>query len=440
MGDPNQLQPTVLEQSCKKHGFGESWLGRVYKLDKSKVHLLDTQYRMDPVILQFPNKRFYESRVMSGENVQNREPQVFAPFLFFDTQGRGREESDKTFSFRNSYEIAVIKDLLKQDPDIVAIIEAHLDARIIIITPYKSQAKHLREMCGPLKMNIEVSTVDAFQGQEGDIVILSTVRTKQVGFVDDKQRLNVALTRAKRVLRVVGDKAFFEGLPNGSTLRALAVYASKAEFTVKTKIQRIAASPPDLSIHTTWKITLTQRFHGEMALLSQSHKNISLNTLFSLALPDLNACGSRVTEKEGWHVSWLKGYSKDLRVIWIVRDYDGVGIIEAHHAGTPESCLRFRQKNHTVPYGSRSPRADMLGVVSKDVPSNEKGKMFSSWLLDSHLQDAILFGKLDDFPLSKIQLDPPQERVARSPPPLLIESRSGTGKTLVNNQMSSIVF
>jgi AAA domain len=456
MGDPKQLRPTVLEPACSSAGYGESWLGRVYKIHPSKMHLLDTQYRMDPAILRFPNQRFYSKRIKSGDNVKVRCPPVENPFLFIDTQGRGREERDETLSYRNSYEIAVIRDVLKNDSDIAGILRANPHSRIIIITPYKAQVALLQEMGRSLKfINPEVSTVDAFQvcappekpasirtdskfffefvhfqGQEGDIVILSTVRTKRVGFVDDGQRLNVALTRAKRVLRVVGDRNFFMNLHAGSTLRALATYATNAESFQATKMRSIPTCPPDLSIQTRWKITLTQRFHHAMGSLPKRSRHVLLNTLFALALPDLNALGSPVVEKEGWHTSHHRGFP-DMRVIWVARNHEGVGIVEAHFGGTRDECLRFRQINHLPPDGCCAPISDMSGVVTNHLPPPEIGRMLASWSLDRHLQNAILSNNVIDLPLSMIQLDPPQERIARSPPPLLIESRSGTGKTLV---------
>lgn len=120
-----------------------------------------------------------------------------------------------------------------------------------------------------------------------------------------------------------------------------------------------------------------------------------------------------------------------MRVIWVARNHDGVGIVEAHFGGTRDQCLRFRQINHMPPDGCCAPRSDMSGVVISEMPPPENGRMFVSWSLDSHTQHAILSDNIVDLPLSMIQLDPPQERIARSPPPLLIESRSGTGKTLV---------
>jgi len=103
------------------------------------------------------------------------------------------------------------------------------EASVIIITPYKGQMELLLEQVQlpkGSKASIAINTVDAFQGQEGDVVILSTVRTKRAGFVNDAERINVALTRAKRVLRVVGEFSFFRQLAPNTPLRALADHGS----------------------------------------------------------------------------------------------------------------------------------------------------------------------------------------------------------------------
>ena len=122
---------------------------------------------MDPAILRFPNQRFYSKRIKSGDNVKIRHPPVNNPFLFIDTQGRGSEERDDTLSFRNSFEIAVIRDILKNDADIASILGANPQARVIIIAPYKAQVKLLQDMCRSLTLNLDVSTVDAFQVSTG---------------------------------------------------------------------------------------------------------------------------------------------------------------------------------------------------------------------------------------------------------------------------------
>jgi AAA domain len=195
VGDHKQLPSTVIDPSCTAAGYGRSWLGRIVQLLPGHVHLLDTQYRMDPQILRFPNQNFYKSRILSGESVMGRTPLVEKPFLFLDTDRKGREEQND-MSWQNMFEVTAIKVLLVTDPDVQrCLTESSVPARVIVITPYKAQAKRLKEALDTLKRvkNLEIATVDSFQGQEGDIVIVSTVRTHRVGFVDNPQRLNVAL-------------------------------------------------------------------------------------------------------------------------------------------------------------------------------------------------------------------------------------------------------
>lgn len=144
----------------------------------------------------------------------------------------------------------MITSLLYQDADIMAALKANPKARILIITPYKAQVKLLNESVLTKKgrqRSIEVSTVDAFQGQEADIVVLSMVRTQRVGFIDDQCRINVAMTRAKRILRVVGDLQFFRRQPKESILNELARFSEANNWSIITSIQPDAWSPPNWS-------------------------------------------------------------------------------------------------------------------------------------------------------------------------------------------------
>lgn len=183
VGDPKQLPPTVINQTCSKMGYGVSWLERTYYEMPKQVHLLNIQYRMDISILEFPNRRFYNRQIMSGDNVVGREPHVENPIMFVGTEGRGREER-KQFSWINIYEAVVIKSLLNTDNDIVTLRNSSPNCRTIIISPYRAQVQLLADYVKKVR-GVEVTTVDSVQGSEADIVILSTVRAKQPGFVDD---------------------------------------------------------------------------------------------------------------------------------------------------------------------------------------------------------------------------------------------------------------
>ena len=263
VGDPKQLPATVIERACQKAGYDNSWLGRVFEVRPDKIHLLNTQYRMAKDILAFPNAHFYENRIMSGDNVDGRQPYVEYAFRFVDTIKRGREEKNQ-HSWQNVYEVFVIKSILCTDEDIIRLRkESDGSLKTMIIAPYKAQVKLLKEHLGSLKGlgSLEVSTYDSVQGQESDVLIISTVRTRHVGFTDDAQRLNVALTRAKRVLRVVGDLSFLLGLKHGSVLRALANHAEKTQMVDSSKLKAVVWSPPDWDQQTLWKPTMTAEFH-----------------------------------------------------------------------------------------------------------------------------------------------------------------------------------
>ena len=277
MGDPKQLRPTVIAPQCEINGFGDSFLLQVYKKDVHCLHLLDTQYRMDPIILRFPNIHFYGGRIKNGENVHHREPTVENPFLFHDTDGKG-QETKVGFSWQNQYEVSVINAILRSDRDILRVTQAGNEGqtKVIVITPYKSQMALLQEkiqLPPESKAQIVINTVDAFQGQEGDVVIVSTVRTNKPGFVDNPERLNVALTRAKRVLRVVGEHNFFKKLVHGSTLRTLAVQASEHKLVRTLCATSISTQETNNRIDGSLCVLSTQSGGGKKKLGHRSRRN-----------------------------------------------------------------------------------------------------------------------------------------------------------------------
>lgn len=163
VGDPQQLPSTVIDPDCLQAGYGKSWLQHIHKYHAEKLHLLDTQYRMDPKILAFPNNHFYDNRIHSGDNVIGREPYLENPFLFIDTSGRGSEQKEE-FSWKNIYEAMAIKTLLLTDPDIKVLMNQSpkdKKLRVIIITPYRAQMKLLQETITNTSKSyqIEISTV-----------------------------------------------------------------------------------------------------------------------------------------------------------------------------------------------------------------------------------------------------------------------------------------
>ena len=435
VGDPQQLSPTVISRACSDGGYANSWMAKV---QPSFVHLLDTQYRMDPEILAFPNKHFYRNRIKCGPTVFCREPFVERPFLFVDTSNLGYEERD-SFSFRNVYECCVVKYVLRNDKDIVRVTSASQDARVLVIAPYLSQVKLLKQSLRNLrKMNVTVATVDSFQGQEADIVLVCTVRTKGVGFVGNKRRLNVALTRASRVSRVIGDASFFGTLGYNSTLRALSKHAHEYKILETTPVESAPSSRPDWSQITIWKPVMNARFCDCVQKMTLREKNLCMNTLLAVCAPKFDELGSSVPERTNptWYESFLKGYGGKVHIVWIAKDGAFGPVVEVHFAGNPSACNSFRQRNaNAIPAGASIVRKDLSGIMmSKDNKDTSVAKIrLLSWPVKNTFQNA-LYHNPQSLPHSCLQLDPFQESIARLSYPVLIESRSGTGKTLVLQQ------
>ena len=223
VGDPNQLPPTVLSQAAAKFHYEESLFVRMQRNHPKSVYLLSIQYRMNPEISRFPSEQFYEGKLIDGPNmavVTNREwhqSALFRPYCFFNVHSGAQERGNRGVSLMNRAEIAVaisIYDRLRADYD-------HIDfgGKIGIVTPYKEQLRELlrqfRQRYGPeITNSVDFNTIDGFQGQEKDIIILSCVRAAEgqgVGFLKDVRRINVALTRAKSTLFILGNKEALKG-------------------------------------------------------------------------------------------------------------------------------------------------------------------------------------------------------------------------------------
>lgn len=144
------------------------------------------QYRCHPGILAFSNEHFYDNRIRSHESVQRRGPVVDFPVKFIDTATYGEEEREGS-SFRNDFEASSVLLLLKKDKDVRGILASTKNASIMVIAPYRAQVTLLRRKILEQNhlRNVRCDTVDAFQGQEADVVVMSLVRTRSAGFTDE---------------------------------------------------------------------------------------------------------------------------------------------------------------------------------------------------------------------------------------------------------------
>lgn len=227
-GDHCQLPPTVKSRSAEKGGLGVSLFERVMRNQDAEV-MLRTQYRMHRSIMEFSSQMFYEGNLEADVTVathllgdSGRHADLERALEYIDTAGTGHEEkyNPETQSRSNPGEAdlllrrlgKLLAHLPKPDPtDLFP-----EDATIGLISPYKDQVKYLRRAVKdykplwPWQKFISVDTVDGFQGQERDLICISLVRSNnkgEIGFLRDIRRMNVALTRARKKLIVIGDSA-----------------------------------------------------------------------------------------------------------------------------------------------------------------------------------------------------------------------------------------
>lgn len=195
-GDPFQLPPTVLSDQAARKGFDISILEQCFKQCKN-IHFLDTQYRMRASIAEFSNAYFYEGKLKTPSNQADTSSHV----LFYDTAGTGFEEKagEDGRSLTNEGELEIIQKIIEANNWKIE--------DIGFISPYAGQVQLAKSM---FSKTLKVSTVDSFQGQEMKIIIVSLVRSNadgNIGFLKDYRRMNVALTRAKEQLVVLGDSS-----------------------------------------------------------------------------------------------------------------------------------------------------------------------------------------------------------------------------------------
>ncbi|KAH3684237.1 hypothetical protein WICPIJ_004794 [Wickerhamomyces pijperi] len=225
-GDNLQLPPTIkLETNDSvKRTLERTLFDRLVAKygDNQFKNLLNVQYRMNEKIMEFSSQQMYNGKLLADDTVRDILPYELDnvdkndttefPLVWYDTQGGEYPERDSTddpntkeivSSKFNEMECYVVNYHLKQ------LLEAGLQgSQVGIIAPYNSQITHLKSLISAEHPEVEISTVDGFQGREKEIIILSLVRSNsenEIGFLRDERRLNVAITRAKRQLCIVGD-------------------------------------------------------------------------------------------------------------------------------------------------------------------------------------------------------------------------------------------
>ena len=241
-GDHHQLSATIHSKAAEKRGLGTTLFERCFTRFNSSPNIdnvLTIQYRMNKTIMEWSNRQFYKNVLVAHDSVTDITLEVpldldvslngidmrsiiESPFVFCDTvgvEGMSEDVCETASSKSNTGELGLVTTYIKL---------IHLKGitdDICIVSPYMKQTELIRNALREKHGSIEVSTVDSFQGREGDVIIISLVRsnpTRVVGFLSDYRRLNVAVTRAKRHVFIIGDS---ETISSDPTLKSLYDYA-----------------------------------------------------------------------------------------------------------------------------------------------------------------------------------------------------------------------
>ncbi len=219
-GDHQQLPPTIKSNEAAKLGLSITLFEKGIARQSQVSAMLKVQYRMHQDIMQFSSGYFYENELVAHDSVKTellRADQ--APIEFIDTAGCGYVEGQdkETLSRFNEEEAQLL--IMRVEALVEEIgLDEWLDGNLTmgVITPYRAQVDYLHKLAEasatlePLHRLITINTVDAFQGQERDVIAISFVRSNEkseVGFLNDIRRTNVAMTRARKKLIMVGDSA-----------------------------------------------------------------------------------------------------------------------------------------------------------------------------------------------------------------------------------------
>jgi ATP-dependent RNA/DNA helicase IGHMBP2 len=217
-GDHCQLPPTIKSNEAAKGGLSTTLFEKCVTLQPQAVVRLEEQYRMNKAIMGYPSAVFYDSMLTAHASVADHVlVDGDAAVAFIDTAGCGFEEKMEGTSATNPEEAVF---LLKHLTQTVNSLQNHYDLdafpSIAIISPYKQQIQVLKDLLvhSPelafIKDKLTVNTIDSFQGQERDLVYISLTRSNTegvIGFLADIRRMNVAMTRARKKLVVIGDSA-----------------------------------------------------------------------------------------------------------------------------------------------------------------------------------------------------------------------------------------
>ncbi|MBO0929406.1 AAA domain-containing protein [Fibrella aquatilis] len=223
-GDPYQLSPTIKSAEAARNGLNVTLLEKCIALHPDAVTMLNEQYRMHEQIMDYSARIFYNNQLRAHASVAGH--LLFSgdsPLEFIDTAGCGFEEKLEGTSSTNPEEAALaIRHLAQLVAQLAPLYAPASFPSVAVISPYKQQLVLLNEQLDhtpdlqPYRHAISVNTIDSFQGQERDVIYISLTRSNdrgEIGFLSDIRRMNVAMTRARKKLVIIGDSATLASHP-----------------------------------------------------------------------------------------------------------------------------------------------------------------------------------------------------------------------------------
>ncbi|CAA3014575.1 Hypothetical predicted protein [Olea europaea subsp. europaea] len=352
VGDEKQLPAFVQSEICEKADFGRSLFERLVILGHSR-HLLNVQYRMHPSISLFPNTEFYGKQITDGPNVREEtyvrrflKGDIFGSYSFIDVTS-GKEQFDDRRSRKNMVEASIIAEIVsnlyKES------VTSKQKVRVGCLSPYKAQVFAIQQILGKKYSNdadkdfsVNVRSVDGFQGGEEDVIIFSTVRCNgngSVGFLSNCQRANVALTRARYCLWILGNSETL--LKSGSVWKNLVLDSKNRGFfhnafddknmaqaitsaLVELNQFRLLFNPNSLAFkNAKWKVCFCDEFLNSMSKIQDIHVRKEV-----LSLLEKLSSGWRQPPKHN-NFSKLDGASSELVEIYnVIRSLKLIWTIE----------------------------------------------------------------------------------------------------------------
>ncbi|XP_042503955.1 uncharacterized protein LOC122081053 isoform X2 [Macadamia integrifolia] len=311
IGDECQLPAMVESKVSSEAGFGRSLFERLSLVEHPK-HLLNMQYRMHPEVSIFPNAKFYRNQILDSPSVQDKSYErhylpgpMYGPYSFINIPD-GREILDVGHSRKNLVEVAVVVKVLRK---LFKAWEAsRQELSIGVISPYNAQVAAIEEKLGGIyekhsNFEVKVNSIDGFQGSEEDIIVISTVRSNNGGsieFLSNPQRANVALTRARHCLWILGN---VKTLINSGSIWSELVYdaqkrqccfnadddkdLAKAIVQVKQELDQLDDLLNGDSIlfkNERWKVLFSESFRKSFGKLKSTQRKKSvINLLLKLS-------------------------------------------------------------------------------------------------------------------------------------------------------------